>query len=168
VDSSPEEQASALAVAAEIKRERKNAGSRERRRKEKKAKKPKEPKIVEPADIQYQLKKFQEASRPTYAERREEQIANGAKPVPAKEKKYTSRVRIAFVECKGVLCTTRMAVASHSRFAFLKQESAEAAAAEYSADRGYACEAFLCEACSAINRRSIWHVRGKSRAVTVA
>jgi hypothetical protein len=155
------------------------------RRKERKPKdKPApEPEIVEPADVRYQLQKFEESQRRTYAERRQEQLANGAQPVPVKERKYASKVRICFTECRGNTYLDgdgEVKQLSKNNFVscYHSQENADAAAAEYSADRGYICEAFVCEACSSILRRSnngkdtyrrtVWHVRAARPAVTAA
>jgi hypothetical protein len=134
-----------------------------------------EPEIVEPADVRFQLKKFEESKRQTYAERRQEQLTNGAQPVPVKEKKYTSKVRIIFTECRGI------PLDSNSKFypsRFYSQDDADSAAAEYSADRGYICEAFVCEVCSSIPRnlgrrsretycKTVWHVRAAKSAPVV-
>lgn len=140
-----------------------------------------EPEIVEPADVRFQLKKSQEEAKPTYAERREEQIAGGAQPVPLKDGKYKSKVRIVFVECKGN-ASIENNEGGVARFGtgkmasrFYTQENAEVAAAEYSADRGYPCEAFICKACSSVllstggnggtqYPRTVWHVRGVTAA----
>jgi hypothetical protein len=88
-------------------------------------------------------------------------------------KKYRSNVKIAFVECKGTLFVESddgefIQVKKGTATRFSNQESAEAAAREYSLDRCYTCEAFVCEACSfeatrygRPYRKNIWHVRGK-------
>jgi hypothetical protein len=146
------------------------------RTRERRGIKPKVEKIKEPTDVQYQLKKFQEASRPTYAERREEQLANGAEPVPVKDKKYKCKVRIVFTECRGNTYidgdVTKQLSTGMSVSRYFKQEDAEAAAAEYGADRGYRCEAFICEPCSSTiasrYRKEVWHVRARSAPVTAA
>jgi hypothetical protein len=134
---------------------------RNRRRKEKKrVEKP--DKIEEPADVRFQLQKFEESARLTYEERREEQLADGATPIPVKQRgRYRSRVSIVFTECRGLSyiennegMMRRLSKASASRFKSL--EKAEAAALEYSVDRGYACEPFYCERCR------VYHVRAKN------
>jgi hypothetical protein len=154
--------------------------TRERRGiKPKKAKKPKPEKIQELADVQFQLKKFQESSRPTYAERRQEQIENGAAPIPAKDRKYKCKVRIVFTECLGntYLDGERGVQQLSGRNVYVSrystQEKAEAAAAEYGADRGYPCEAFICKPCSSAligsgsgYRKEVWHVRARSAPVS--
>jgi hypothetical protein len=171
---SPEEQASALAVAVEIKRERKNQRSRERRKEKKpKVEKPAPEKIVEPADVKYQVKKLEESKRQTYAERRQEQLANGAEPVPVKERKYTSKVRICFTECRGKAFVERsgrggrltpLYSPTSGPSSYSDEAKAEAAAAEYSADRGYLCEAFFCVACSMPDSaRFVYHVRAATK-----
>jgi hypothetical protein len=119
--------------------------------------------------------------RPTYDERREQQFADGAQPIPPKlrkfstgTRKYRSNVKIAFVECKGNLFVESdegevVQIKKGTATRFSNQEKAEAAAREYSLDRGYACEAFMCEACSfeatrhgQPYRKDIWHVRGNN------
>jgi len=140
-----------------------------------KAKKPKaaKPKINEPADVRFQLEKFEKQKRtetppPTYAERREQQLADGASPIPAKER-GKSKVKIVFTACPGNSFIEgkdggmrRFTQAGATRFYSL--EEAAAAAHEYGDDRGYECEAFLCDKCSSqlVNReKPVWHVRGK-------
>jgi hypothetical protein len=140
---------------------------RNRRRKEKKrVEKP--DKIEEPADVRFQLQKFEQETeqRPSCEERREAQLSERASPIPVKQRgRFKSRVNIVFTECpglayvedsKGMHLLTKSAA---SRFRSL--EMAEAAAREYSADRAYGCEAFLCDKCSAA--RPVFHVRGKRR-----
>jgi hypothetical protein len=143
------------------------------RTRERRGIKPKVEKIKEPADVQYQLKKFQESSRSTYAERRQEQIENGAALIPAKDRTYKSKVKIVFTECRGNAYIDGAEVKHHSTgrgpSRYFSQNTAEAAAAEYSADRGYPCEAFICEACSSeVTRITVWHVRARSAPVTAA
>jgi hypothetical protein len=149
--------------------------------KTKREKKPKKEKpapkevIIEPADVRFQLEKFHKA---TYAERREAQIKAGAEPVPVKDRKYTSKVKIVFTECKGRSFieepdgTVKIFSDPMRVSRFHSQKAADAAAAEYSADRGYPCEGFICEKCSSIllqntrtaYRKSVWHVRARSAA----
>jgi hypothetical protein len=150
------------------------------RTRERRGIKPKVETIKEPADVQFQLKKFQESSRPTYAERRQQQIENGAAPIPVKDKKYKCKVRIVFTECLGntYLDGERGVQQLSGRNVYVSrystQEKAEAAAAEYGADRGYPCEAFICKPCSSAligsgYRKEVWHVRARSApAVTAA
>jgi hypothetical protein len=189
LSTSPEEQSACLAAAAEIKRERKNTRHRNRiaAKKAKKAEK-----IIEPLDMASQLARFKKAHpeygkdsvgtsrtvgsepdatepRPSYEDRRKEHIAGGAQPIkPKARKQYTSKVKIVFTECRGnsFIESTDGAINSFSNAAradrFFTLEKAEKAAAEYSADRGYLCEAFLCEPCSSI-ATTIWHVRQKQR-----
>jgi len=92
--------------------------------------------------------------RPDYETRRKQQIEAGAQPIPAKERKYTSKVKIVFTECRGN-SFIESKEGQMSRFSaaaradrFFTSEKAEAAAAEYSADRGYTVFAALCENCS--------------------
>jgi hypothetical protein len=123
------------------------------RRKEKKVEKP--DKIEEPADV-----KLETPPPPTYADRREQQLAEGASPIGAKER-YKSRVKIVFTTCPG-LCYIEgnnrgMHLPTKSAASrFYSSEMAEEAAREYGDDRGYACEAFFCEKCN------VWHVRGRN------
>jgi len=92
-------------------------------------------------------------SRPTYAERR--------------ERKYTSKINIAFVECRGrskeFLDTEHGAVRipKNQRVdSFHSLEDALAAAKEYSEDRGYVVAPFMCAKCS--NGNPVWHLRAAS------
>jgi hypothetical protein len=139
---------------------------RRRRKEKKKVEKP--DKIEEPADVRFQLQKFEQETeqRPSCEERREAQLSERASPIPVKQRgRFKSRVNIVFTECpglayvedsKGMHLLTKSAA---SRFRSL--EMAEAAAREYSADRVYGCAAFLCDKCSAA--RPVFHVRGKRR-----
>jgi hypothetical protein len=134
-----------------------------RTRRAEKPKVEKKPETIEkPTYVSFQLQKFEQETspRPTYAERREEQLTDGASPIPVKGR-YKSRVKIIFTECRGLSyiennegITRLLTKATASRFCSL--EMAEAAAREYSEDRGYECEAFRCDRCSA------FHVRGKN------
>jgi len=103
--------------------------------------------------------------RPDYATRREQQLAEGAKPIPAKERKYTSKVKIVFTECRGnsFIESQQGQMSKFSAAAradrFFSLEKAEAAATEYSADRRYTVFAALCENCSAARgSKKVWHV----------
>lgn len=142
----------------------------ERARKWRAAKVEKPAKIEEPANVRFQLEKFEHTTRATYAERRQKQLAEGATPIPEKGPPK-SQVKIVFFECPGLSfiensdgMMSRLTKASASRFHSL--EKAEAAAREYGEDRGYACEGFQCEKCSAV--RPIFHVRGVTRPASVA
>jgi hypothetical protein len=146
------------------------------RRKVKKPRVEKPEKIEEPADVKFQIQKLRkeqqsETPRSTYAERREQHLADGVASIPAKAQcnscrgRYKSRIRIVFTKCDGLsyiedTCGTMRPLTKATASRFNSLEKAEEAAREYSEDRGYACEAFLCERCSA--ERSIWHVRGKN------
>ena len=142
----------------------------EKVRSRRKVKEPTPAKIKEPADVRFQLQKFEEEQkRATYAERRDQQLADGAPAIAAKvhRGRYKSRVKIVFGECQGLSyvqdgegMTRLLTKASASRYKSL--ELAEEAAREYSEDRGYACEAFHCERCS------VWHVRAKRYGAHVA
>ena len=95
-----------------------------------------------------------ETPRPDYETRRKQASDAGAQPLPAKERKYTSKVKIVFTTCKGNSYVESKygqlnkfsAAARADRFFTL--EKAEAAAREYSADRGYTVFPALCENCS--------------------
>jgi hypothetical protein len=64
------------------------------------------------------------------------------------ETRYTSRIKIVFFE------------RCDSADRFYSLADAEVAAAEYSADRRYGCEAFRCEKCKAEKySKATWHVR---------
>jgi hypothetical protein len=138
------------------------------RRKAGKPKVEKPEKIKEPADIRFQLQKFEkqkraENPRPTYEERREQQLADGASPIPVKER--VSKVKIVFTACPGPTYIENSEGKMHPltkgrATRFFSLEMADAAAREYGEDRGYACEAFLCEKCSAAS--PIWHVRARN------
>jgi hypothetical protein len=107
-----------------------------------------------------------QVTRPTYAERRAQQLAEGA-PSIATTGRYKCRVKIVFTECPGpsYVDDGMHLLTKSAASCFKLLEAAEAAAREYSADRGYGCEAFLCDKCSA--KRSVWHVRGRKRPSTV-
>jgi hypothetical protein len=99
------------------------------------------------AELKRALKLAAEQARADIACRREEIRKY------EEETRYTSKVKIVFFE----RCD------SASRFYSLAD--AEAAAAQYSADRRYGCEAFHCEKCSAEKyNRAPWHVRPRSLA----
>lgn len=118
------------------------------------------PKVEKPEKIKKPADGHPETPRPSYAERWEEQLAEGASPIQIKGR-YKSRVQIVFTECRGLSyientkgITRLLTKATATRFNSL--EMAEAAAREYSEDRGYACEAFHCERCG------VYHVRAKN------
>jgi hypothetical protein len=111
-----------------------------------------------------------ETSRPIYAERRSSQLAEGASPIPVKKAtrrhattnirgRFKSRIKIVFTECPGPLFAeqggTERLLTKSGATRFNSLEMAEAAAREYSVDRGYACEVFHCERCN------VYHVRGR-------
>jgi hypothetical protein len=120
------------------------AAYRARTRRKEKVEKPE--KIKEPADVRFQLKKFEEeAARLTYAEGRERQLADGASPIPAKGRKTfpsdTSRSR-------GIV--VQMTASCFGRNTKFRDEAAAKEAAEqYSKDKGYPVEASWCENCKA-------------------
>jgi hypothetical protein len=114
------------------------------RRKAKTAKSVPEPEMVEPADVKFQLAKFQKASKPTYAARREQQIANGALPVKRK-------------------VVVQMTATCYGRNTKFKDDAAtKEAADQYCIDNGYRVESGWCESCKA------FHVRQTGFAVTAA
>jgi hypothetical protein len=189
----PEEQASALAVAAESKRERKNERQRNRTKKQKAEepgtadvryqlklyeaaqKAAREAQKAPVGDRRTEGNDFQSAQphpetsattdipRPDYETRRKQQIEAGAQPIPAKERKYTSSVKIVFTACRGN-SYIESKEGQMSRFSaaaradrFFTLEKAEAAALEYSADRGYTVFAALCANCST-SHKPVWHV----------
>lgn len=88
------------------------------------------------------LRAAQAAKRPTRAERR------------AAQKKYKSKIAIAFTECKG---RGRSSVAAMRVDAFHGLQEALDAAREYSLDRGYIVLPFMCPRCN--NGHPIWHLR---------
>jgi hypothetical protein len=86
-------------------------------------KKPKAEKIIEPLDMASQLARFKKSHpeygndsvgtsrtagnepdatqpRPSYAERREQQIVNGAQPIPAKPMKKRPALKLQWLECR--------------------------------------------------------------------
>jgi hypothetical protein len=143
---------------------------RTRRRKAKKPKVEKPAKIKEPADVKFQLEKFEQAARLTYAERREQQLADGAPAIPVKER-GKSKVSIVFTACPGNSYVEDneghvRPFRKSSATRFYSLETASAGAREYGEDRGYECEAFLCDKCSSDRvygpPKSIWHVRAKN------
>lgn len=139
LDSSPELQASALAAAAEIRRERKNERSRVYRKKVKKEKpapKPKE-EIKEPADVRWQLERFRKA-----------QIKAGVEPIPSKSqpaRKASNRLRVMWSAC-------RTAIGQGCPAKFASEESARKAEEKNAEDCGYHEDVVFCKVCDA------WHV----------
>ena len=95
--------------------------------------------------------------RPTYDQRRAQQIADGAEPIKkkcraagelgkTKIKKCTCKIKIVWTTCKGL--------GAHSACrgdSFPDRQGAEAAAAEYKACHGWTPFAALCEPCSAFH-----------------
>lgn len=95
-----------------------------------------------------------ESPRPPYSERR--------------TSKYTSKVEIAFTECRGqgkdFLDSKTGAVQFGKRVkradSFRRLEDALKAAEEYSLDRGYVVVPFMCKACS--NGTPVYHLRAQA------
>jgi hypothetical protein len=138
---------------------RANFRARERRKEKKpKATKPRpapEPKIQEPADVRYQLKKFEESQRRPYAERREEQIADGAKPVPVKDRKSKLRLQWspctpdAFVDSESGPVQFSVKAKGPTRFKI--EADAVAAEAEFAKERGHRERVAFCDVCKSFH-----------------
>lgn len=161
-----------------------NATARGREQKRKKEK------IKEPADVQYQLKKFQKEHpeavaqfsdepvgsrendgnkpdaaqpRPNYAERREQQIAEGAQSIP---KKYhtPATIKLQWTECSGnsFLDTEEGAALlkkSQTIPTRFRSEADAIAAEQENFERcGYHEKVVHCSSCSTKVRHQIWHV----------
>jgi hypothetical protein len=107
--------------------------------------------------------------RPTYEQRREQQIAEGALPVPQKpEKKYSLRVQ--WSECRGESFkdTENGAVpfrgrASEKPTKFLSYDAALEAEEEHFKECGCHEQIAVCPSCSLrassmLHKRQVWHV----------
>lgn len=90
-----------------------------------------------------------QAERNRKAEYREEQRLLHSETPEVGVRKYKSSVKIVFTECSG---PGKLGASRYTH-----QTTAEAAAAEYSADRGYPVAAFLCDKCS--GEKQVWHVK---------
>lgn len=128
-----------------------------RQRRGVKAKKEKvtpEPKIVELADVRFQLEKF----RKTYGERREEQIAGGAEPIPVKSRSSKGRLRIQWSACRPAAfvdtATGPVQFQSDKRgpARFKTEEAARQAEEKNAVECGYHESVIFCKVCNA------WHV----------
>ena len=105
------------------------------------------------------------AKRATYAERRKQQIADGAKQIPAKEKK-ASKIRIAWTGCAGEQLIDSENGPVHYKgpcgskpTKFYSEADALAAEAEHFEARGYHEQVKQCDVCSGGNaRKECWHV----------
>jgi hypothetical protein len=101
--------------------------------------------------------------RPSYEQRRKEQIAAAGKQIPAAQRVYRSKIKIVFATChgnafiendEGETQKFKDATTAHK---FFTAEKAENAALEYSNDRGYTVWPRQCEKCST-DAKLIWHV----------
>jgi hypothetical protein len=125
-----------------------------REKKEKPTPKPKEPEIIEPADVRFQLEKF----RKTYGERRAEQIENGAETIPVKSRSSKNRLRIQWTPCRAAafLDTENGPVQfqseQHRVARFASEEKARLAEEKNFVECGYHELVVFCKVCNA------WHV----------
>jgi hypothetical protein len=100
--------------------------------------------------------------RPTYSERRKQQIADGATPIPAKKAK---KIRLAWVPCRPAEFLDSengpKQMQQNSKFAAKFYSEADAIAAEQKnfEQVGYREEVKECAVCSGGNaRKKCWHV----------
>jgi len=104
-----------------------------------------------------------ETPRPDYETRRKQQIASGAQPIPAKERKYLCKVKIVFTKCRSnsFIESKDGQMDRFSRAAradrFYNEFVAEDAAHEYSKDHGYTVFPGRCSNCSTASK-PVWHV----------
>jgi len=127
-----------------------------RKAKVKKGKVATEPEITEPADVKFQLEKFNK----TYAERREEQLAGGADSIPVKSYRSTKNyLRLQWTPCRGEAFVDTETGPVHfqtyrsSRVArFASEEEARQAEEKNSLECGYHESVVFCKVCDA------WHV----------
>jgi len=115
--------------------------------------KPKEV-IIEPADVRFQLAKFHK----TYGERREEQIENGAKPIPMKSRpsrKAANRLKVMWTECRPAAFVDTengpVQIQSENRgpARFASEEKARLAEEKNSVECGYHESIVFCKVCNA-------------------
>jgi hypothetical protein len=113
--------------------------------------------IVEPADVKFQMEKLKK----TYAERREEQIADGAQPIPVKSYRSTkSYLRIQWTPCRGeafvdtksgpVKFQTYRSASAPAKFK--SEELARLAEEKNALECGYQEDVVFCKVCNS------WHV----------
>ncbi len=102
--------------------------------------------------------------RPTYAARRKQQIADGAKPIMKKQKKQ-KKLRIAWTECKPDEFVDSEDGAKQTRYKnkppakFFSEADAIAAETEHFEAKGYHEQVKKCDVCCGGNaRRECWHV----------
>ena len=112
-----------------------------------------EPEIMEPADVRFQLEKF----RKTYPERREEQIAGGAMPIPVKPRSSKGRIRIQWTPCRGEAFVDTESgpvrfQSEHRVARFASEEKAQQAEEKNFVECGYHELVVFCKVCNA------WHV----------
>jgi hypothetical protein len=116
-----------------------------------------------------------ESPKPSYAERREQQIAGGAQPIAPKlhrhsttPRKCTCKIKVAFVECRRKAYVENFdgsikrlgTTAQPTRFK--TEEEAVAASLRFVECHGYSEEIFYCAECCA------WHLRHKYSARNIA
>ncbi len=106
-------------------------------------------------------------SRPTYAQRREQQLADGAQPIMKKPvKKITGKLRRQWTECNGPefldaeggpeIIYNKSGSQPHK---FYSEAEAIAAEADFFTASGFHEMVVQCDVCSKSSRREIWHVK---------
>jgi hypothetical protein len=103
--------------------------------------------------------------RPTYAERRKKQIADGAKPIMAKEKKLT-KIKLAWTACSGEqLIDSESGPVQYKGprgskpTKFHSEVDAIAAEQKNFEEKGYREEVKKCPVCSGGNaKKPVWHI----------
>lgn len=104
-----------------------------------------------------------QASRPTYAERREAQLAAGAKPIASK-KRCTCKIRVLWTECRPkefIQDDEGHTVRFKEPFkptCFKTEERAAAANEVYAACHGYREQVVYCASCGAFHLKHIYAV----------
>jgi hypothetical protein len=122
------------------------------------------PAPVIPAPVAPEPVVVNEEPRPTYVERRKQQIADGAPPIPPKERKLKKLTKVAWTECKPDEFIDAEAGAVPYKQAgglatkFWSEADAIAAEAKNFEAKGYHELVKKCAVCSGGNARECWHV----------